>query len=70
MARARPSSVSPSSAGSSSNEAAGIAGDTSAAVMVPLIVPDCGQVCVPAGPFPRFVQRNTEIPPLTLRCPK
>ena len=44
---------------------------TCAAVMVPLTVPDgVGQAGVPAGPLPRLLQRNAEIPPLIARAPK
>jgi hypothetical protein len=39
-------------------------------VIVPSIVPDCGQACVPAGPLPRLVHRKTVIPPLTPFCPR
>jgi hypothetical protein len=44
---------------------------TSAGRIVPLIVAGCaGQSCVPAGPFPRFVHRKTEMPPLIALAPK
>ena len=45
-------------------------GLTSAASMVPEIVAGgAGHGWIPAGPLPRFVQRNTEIPPLTPHYP-
>ena len=44
---------------------------TSAAVMIPeIVVGGAGHGCVPACPLPRFVHRNTVIPPLTPACPK
>ena len=47
----------------------GDVGLTSAAKIVPVIVAGVGgHPCVPAGPLPRFVHRNTVIPPLTPVC--
>jgi len=41
-------------------------GLTSAAVFVPEIVAGGGgHCCVPAGPFPRLVHKNTLMPPFT-----
>jgi hypothetical protein len=39
--------------------------------MVPLMVPPAaGQACVPAGPLPRLVHRNTTMGPLFVRFSK
>ena len=43
---------------------------TSAGTMVPVTSPAAGQVWVPAGPLPRFVHRNTLIPPAWPTAPK
>ena len=43
---------------------------TCAGVIMPLTVPSGGHAGVPAGPLPRLLHRNAEMPPLTARAPR